>query len=118
LATEGGLKVETATELQRRKPGGFVPAKVVEAAFRTPKDAPATTDGNTETERYVFRVTEVTDPKLDAASPEAKQLSATLQNSYADDIIGEYIARLETDLGISINQAAFNQVVGGGTANQ
>jgi peptidyl-prolyl cis-trans isomerase D len=118
LATEGGLKVETATELQRRKPGGFVPAKVVEAAFRTPKNAPATTDGNTETERYVFRVTEVTDPKLDAASPEAKQLSATLQNSYADDIIGEYIARLETDLGISINQAAFNQVVGGGTANQ
>ncbi|MFZ0845827.1 MAG: SurA N-terminal domain-containing protein [Pseudolabrys sp.] len=118
LATENGLKVETATDLQRRKPGGFVPAKLVEAAFKTPKDVPTITDGNTETERFVFRVTEVTDPKLDAASPEAKQLSATLQNSYADDIIGEYIGRLETDLGVSINQAAFNQVVGGGSANQ
>ena len=118
LATENGLKVETATDLQRRKPGGFVPAKLVEAAFKTPKDVPTITDGNTETERFVFRVTEVTDPKLDAASPEAKQLSATLQNSYADDIIGEYIGRLETDLGVSINEAAFNQVVGGGSANQ
>ena len=117
LATENGLKVETATDLQRRKPGGFVPAKLVEAAFKTPKDVPTITDGNTETERFVFRVTEVTDPKLDAASPEAKQLSATLQNSYADDIIGEYIGRLETDLGVSINQAAFNQVVGGGSAD-
>jgi peptidyl-prolyl cis-trans isomerase D len=118
LANENGLKVETATDLQRRKPGGFVPAKLVEAAFKTPKDVPTITDGNTETERFVFRVTEVTDPKLDAASPEAKQLSATLQNSYADDIIGEYIGRLETDLGVSINEAAFNQVVGGGSANQ
>jgi len=63
-------------------------------------------------------VTDVIDPKLDAASPEAKQLSTTLQNAYADDIIGEYIARLENDYGVTINQSALNQVIGGGTANQ
>ena len=58
------------------------------------------------------------DPKRDANSPEAKQLSTTLQNSYADDIIGEYIGRIENDLGVNINQTALNQVIGGGTSNQ
>ena len=37
VASEAGLKVETAADLQRGKQGGFVPAKVVEAVFRTPK---------------------------------------------------------------------------------
>ena len=59
LATEGGLKVETATDLQRGKPGGFAPAKLVEAAFKTPKDVPATAEGDQETVRYIFRVTDV-----------------------------------------------------------
>ena len=45
LATETGLKVVTATDLQRGKPGGFAPAKLVEAAFKIPKDVPSTAEG-------------------------------------------------------------------------
>ena len=65
--------------------------------------------------RYVFVVTDVTDPAFDGNAPEAKQLSASLQNSFADDIVGQYIARIEADIGVTLNQAALNQVVGGGT---
>jgi peptidyl-prolyl cis-trans isomerase D len=115
LAGESGLKVETATDLQRGKPGGFIPAKVVETVFRTPKDAPASAEGGKETERFVFRVTNVVDPAFDAASQQGKAITSLLQNSYTDDILGEYIARLENDFGISVNQQALNQVVGGGT---
>jgi hypothetical protein len=39
-----------------------------------------------------------------------------LQNSYADDIIGEYIGKLEADMGVKINQQALGQVVGGTAA--
>ena len=118
LASEARLKVETATDLQRKKPAGFAPAKLVEAVFKTAKGTPGSAEGDAQTQRFVYRVTDVIDPKLDAASPEAKQLSTTLQNAYADDIIGEYIARLENDHGVTINQSALNQVVGGGTANR
>ena len=118
LASEGGLKLETATDLQRGKAAGFVPAKVVEAVFKTAKGAPGSAEGDTQTLRFVYRVTEVIEPKLDAASPEAKQLTTTLKNAYADDVIGEYIARLESDYGVTVNQTALNQVVGGGPANQ
>jgi peptidyl-prolyl cis-trans isomerase D len=113
LATDSGLKVETATELQRGKPGGFAPAKLVEAAFKTPKGVPASAEGDQETSRFIFDVTEVTDPKPDQASAGYKQISTTLQNSYADDLVGAYVTKLENDFGVTINQQALIQVIGG-----
>jgi len=118
VAKENGLTVATATDLQRRKAAGFVPAKVVDDVFKTPKGAPGSAEGEAQTQRFIYRVTDVIEPKLDAATPETKQLLTSLQNSFADDIIGEYIGRLENDIGVAINQSALNQVVGGGTANQ
>ena len=114
LANEAGLKVETANDLQRGKSGGFVPVKTVEAAFRTPKGAVGTSEGDKETERFVFRVTDTIDPPLDASSAQGKAIATTLQNSYTEDTLGEYVLRLENDFGIAVNQSALNQVVGGG----
>jgi len=113
VAQEAGLQVQKGTDLQRGKAGGFVPAKVVEAAFRTPRNMPGTTEGDKPTERFVYVVTAVEDPRLDFASSEAKAIATSLENAYADDVIGEYVARLESDYGVSVNQAALNQVVGG-----
>ena len=115
LATESGLKVATATDLQRGKPGGFAPAKLIDAAFKTPKDTPASAAGDQETTRFVFRVTEVVEPALDPIV--SKAIAASLQNSYADDIVGSYVTRLESDFGVTLNQQALNQVFGGGPAN-
>jgi peptidyl-prolyl cis-trans isomerase D len=118
VASEAGLKLESASGLQRGKSAGFVPAKVVDAVFKVAKGAPGSAEGETQTQRFVFRVSEVIDPTLAANSPEAKQLTTSLQSSYSDDMIGQYIARLENEYGVSINQQALNQVIGGGTANQ
>lgn len=115
VADETGLKVATATDLQRGKQGGFVPAKVVDFVFRTPKGAAGTAEGEKPTERYVFRVTDVVDPTLDASSAQGKAINDTLQNSYVDDIVSEFIGRLENDFGLKINPAAMNQAIGGGT---
>jgi peptidyl-prolyl cis-trans isomerase D len=115
LATEAGLKVVTATDLQRGKPGGFAPAKLVEAAFKTPKGVPASAEGDQETTRFVFRVTDVTDSPIDPIA--SKQLTTLLQNAYSDDVVGAYVTRLEKDFGVTFNQQALNQVIGGAPAN-
>jgi peptidyl-prolyl cis-trans isomerase D len=109
------VKVETASDLQRGKPAAQIANRVVEMVFNTAKGAPGTSEGATQDQRYVFRVTGVTDPKLDPNSADEKSLESTLQNSYADDINGEYIAQLENEVGVTFNQAAINQVIGGGT---
>jgi peptidyl-prolyl cis-trans isomerase D len=118
VASEAGLKIESAGGLQRGKPGGFVPAKVVDAVFKVAKGAPGSTEGETQPQRFVFVVTEAIDPPLDANSPQAKQLTTSLQGAYSDDMIGQYIARLESEYGVSINQTSLNQVIGGSPANQ
>jgi len=91
-----------------------VPAKVVDVVFRTPKGSPGTAEGEKPTERFIFRVTDVVDPTLDASSPQSKAINDTLQNSYVDDIVNEFIGRLENDFGVNVNPAALNQATGGG----
>jgi peptidyl-prolyl cis-trans isomerase D len=117
LAAENGLTVATAVDLQRGKASGFVPAKAVGDVFKTAKGGAGIGEADTTTQRFLFRVTGVSEPKLDTGTPEAKQMISSLQNSFADDIIGEYIGRLENDYGVAINQPALNQVIGG-AANQ
>lgn len=117
LVGENGLKVQTAKDLQRGKATPETPAKLLDAVFKTAKGGTGSAEGNSATERYVFRVTEVAEPTFDPKAPQTQSLGGNLQNAYADDIIGEYVAKLENDLGVSINQAALNQVIGG-TAEQ
>lgn len=117
LASENGLQVETAFGLQRGQAAGSLPASVSDAAFKTGKDAFGIADSDNGDRRYIFRVTDVSVPPLNPQGASPEQLKANLQASYADDLIGQYLARLENDLGVKINQQAVNQVVGG-QANQ
>jgi peptidyl-prolyl cis-trans isomerase D len=115
LATENGLKVQKASDLQRAKQTADTPANLINAVFTTAKGAVGSAANDTGDQRTIFRVTEVTSPTFDANSPDTKQLQTGLQNSYADDLIGAYIAQLESSYGVKINPTALNQVVGGQT---
>jgi peptidyl-prolyl cis-trans isomerase D len=116
IAAADGLKVETATELKRGKPSEGLSAGVVNGAFRTAKGAAGSAEGQNPTEVVVFRVTDVTASALDPNSEEAKKIDETLRRSYADDIVGQYLVRLQNELGVTINQAALRQVIGGDAA--
>jgi len=118
LATEAGVTVDKAADLQRGHQSDKVGAKVLDAVFRTAKGAAATAEGTSQTERMVFVMTDVTESKPDLGAAGAKQMADTLQRSYADDMLGEYVTRLESDIGVKINQQALNQIVGGGTPAQ
>jgi len=42
----------------------------------------------------------------------------TLNRSLSDDLLGEYVSRLESEVGVTINQSALNQVLGGGAPGE
>ncbi len=117
VATAEGLRVETAAGLKRGKPPEQISANLLEEVFRSAKGAPAASEGKDATERVVFRVTDVSVPSLDPASADAKRIGDDLKRALSDDIMGQYIARLQNDLGVTINQAALRQAIGGGEAN-
>jgi peptidyl-prolyl cis-trans isomerase D len=113
-----GSKVETASGFKREGSVPGVPESLVNAAFRTAKDAAGQTPGAAGTEWFVFRVTDVSAPPVDLASSEMKTLKDTLQRGITDEQLTQYVAKLEKDIGTSINEAAFAQVTGAGSSDQ
>jgi peptidyl-prolyl cis-trans isomerase D len=111
-AANAGSKVETAVSFRRDASLPGVPAAAVTAAFRTAKDGIGQAAGASSNEWIVFRVTDVSVPPVELASDEMKKLKETLQRGLTDEQVAQYVTKLETDIGTSINQVAFAQVTG------
>jgi peptidyl-prolyl cis-trans isomerase D len=106
------LKVETAAPFKRDASPPGLPAAAVAAAFRTAKDGAGQIAGAGVNEWIVFRVTDVIVPPVDLASDDVKKLKETLLRGMTDEQVGQYVTRIEADIGTSINEAAFAQVTG------
>jgi peptidyl-prolyl cis-trans isomerase D len=111
-AATAGLKVETASGFRRDASLPAVPAGVIAAAFRTAKDGVGQTAGAANNEWIVFRVTDVTVPPVDFASDDIKKVTESVQRSLTDEEVAQYVTKLESDIGTTINQDAFAQVTG------
>jgi peptidyl-prolyl cis-trans isomerase D len=111
-ASSLGLRVETAGGFKREASVPGVPEGLITAAFRTAKDVAGQTPGTGGSEWFVFRVTDVTTPPADLASSEMKNLKETLQRGMSDEQLAQYVARLQKDIGTSINEVALAQATG------
>jgi peptidyl-prolyl cis-trans isomerase D len=112
VAASAGLKVDTAAGFRRDAATPGVPSAAITAAFRTPKDGVGQTPGSGGSEWIVFRVTDVVVPPVETASEELKKLKDTLQRGLTDELVAQYVNKIESEIGTTINQAAFAQVTG------
>jgi len=112
VAASAGLKVDTAAGFRRDASLPGVPSAAITAAFRTPKDGVGQTPGFGGSEWIVFRVTDVVVPPVETASEELKKLKDTLQRGLTDELVAQYVNKIESQIGTTINQAAFAQVTG------
>jgi len=111
-AASAGLTVETAANFKRDASLSGVPAGLIAAAFRTAKDGTGQTAGAGDNEWIVFRVTDINVPPVDLASDEMKKVKEQLQRSLEDEGIAQYVTKLESNIGTTINEAALAQVTG------
>ena len=111
-AAAAGLKVETAVGFRRDAALTNLPAGAVTAAFSTPKDAVGQTAGAGASEWIVFRVTDISLPPIDLASEEMKKMKETVQRGLTDEQVAQYVTKVQSQIGVTINQAAFAQVTG------
>ena len=116
-AAAAGSKIETASAFKRDASLPGVASSVIAAAFRAAKDSVGQTSGTGGSEWIVFRVTDVSVPPVDLASDDMKKLKETLERGLTDEQVAQYVTKLESDIGTSINQAAFAQVTGANTNN-
>jgi len=111
VAAADGLTVESKSGLKRQG-STLLPPRVIMEVFRTPKDAVGSAEGQNATERVIFKVTDIKVPAFDPNSEAVKRLADQLKAAYNDELLSQYVTRLESDIGIDINQAAVSQAVG------
>jgi peptidyl-prolyl cis-trans isomerase D len=111
-AAQAGLSVETAAGFKRDASLPGLNAGVVAAAFRTAKDAAGQTPDAGANGWIVFRVTDITVPPVDLASDDMKKLQDNVQRNQVDELLAQYITKLESDIGTSVNETAFAQATG------
>ncbi len=106
----GNQTIKSASNISRGGKSELAPNFVAQV-FNQPLNGAASValaDGT----RAVFRITESKVAPLDHAAPATKQISEQLKASIADDIIAQYLTKLQTDLGVTINDQVYNQIIG------
>ncbi len=112
LAAEANAPVKTAADIARRQPKDELTADAVARIFATPVGKAATAPNGPDT-RAVFKVTAATVPPLNTTTQQADAVKTRLRDALSDTLIEQYIADLQKEIPVSVNQQALRQVIGG-----
>ncbi len=63
--------------------------------------------------RLIFKVIDAVVPPFDPADPALVALSGEVKKSFSDDLLAQYLAMLQTELGVKVNMQAFAAATGG-----
>ncbi|MDB5501291.1 MAG: PpiC-type peptidyl-prolyl cis-trans isomerase [Tardiphaga sp.] len=116
-AAAAGLKVETSAPFKRDASVPGLSAGVIQSVFRGAKEDAGQAPGATPAEWIVYRITDIIAPPVDMASDEVKKLKETLQRGQTDEQVAQYVTRLESQIGTSINEEAFAIATGAASNN-
>lgn len=112
VAADAGLTVEKATDLGRQDQRPELPANVVSLVFGT-RVGKAGAAAGTGPERILFKIDSAVVPPYVRTTQEADNFAKALGSSVSEDIMAQYIAKRQTDLGVTINETAFRNATGG-----
>jgi peptidyl-prolyl cis-trans isomerase D len=110
VAAANGAQPQQAQDVKRAGGAGLSAATVAQI-FGTPVGGAGVALANNGG-RVVFKVADAATPPLDPKSPALASLLPQLQTAASDDLLTEYIAGLQTQLGTRINQTALRAAVG------
>ncbi|MBV8851214.1 MAG: SurA N-terminal domain-containing protein [Methylobacteriaceae bacterium] len=111
LAGAASLQLQHSNEVRRSGTPGFTPAAIVQV-FNVPSGGAgqAVAEGNG---RIVFHVLDSVVQPVDPDKPESKQIAEQLKSGLTEDLISEYVRRLQNDYGVSVNSGALQAATGG-----
>jgi peptidyl-prolyl cis-trans isomerase D len=105
------LRVEKREKLRRDRPAEGVDNRTLANMFEAAPGKSEIALAADGVERVIFRVTAVNVPAdAGAASKKIADLGTALQ----EDVLVQYVLRLEKDIGVSVNEVALRNIIGGG----
>jgi peptidyl-prolyl cis-trans isomerase D len=109
-AAEGELEIKHASDVRRGGSSGLA-LNVVTQIFNVPVHRA----GSVESEdggRILFQVVDSTVPPFDPNAPEITNIIGDVKAGFNEDIIAQYLAKLESNLGVKLNAKAFAAATG------
>ena len=109
-AAEGKLEIKHASDVMRTGGNGLA-LNVVTQVFNVPVHRA----GSVESEdggRILFQVSDSTVSPFDPKAPELTNILGDVKVGFNEDIIAQYLARLESDIGVKMNAKAFAAATG------
>jgi peptidyl-prolyl cis-trans isomerase D len=113
VASDVGLEVKTGDAITRgTQPSGDLSADVIDAAFSGPVGTAGEATGATKGTRVVFVVTDRTVPLYFSGTPDLTETKDQMVGQLTNNLLQFYVAELQRNLNVSINQNAIQQVLG------
>jgi len=109
VAAELGVSVKQTAAFTRRDTVVDFSRAAVDEAFRVAQGQPGSGGADNNVDRIVFVVTSSEVPAFDAENAQSvvEELSTAIQN----DVLGQYVTRLQRDLGIWVNRTVLERIV-------
>ena len=107
---EGGLEVKNINDVKRSGAEGLTQAAVARV-FSVSVGEAGSAAGEGQS-RILFKVLDSAVPVLDAESDVTKGIETQLKTAISDDVLSQYLNKLQADIGVTINQAALQAATG------
>lgn len=112
VAIEIGVDAQTADAIKRAtQASGALTAQAIQEAFNGPKGYAGVASG-ADGAKIVLVVSDVTVPPYFSGAPEMAETEQRLSGDLTNDLLQQYIAQLQERLGVSVNQATLQQLIG------
>ena len=111
IAADEKLELKHNSSVRRTGADGFEPQAIV-AVFNQPDHGAGT--ASAPGGRVVFQILDTATPEFNPDSDANREMAKQLKSLIADDLLTEYVARLQKDYGVRINEAAVRAATGGG----
>lgn len=111
-AASTGVKLEKTAPFKRGASVNGLTERAVETVFRTAKGVAVQIEGANDSDWIVFQVATISVPSVNLASDDAKKLKDQLTASLSNEQIAEYVAHLESEIGVKVNQSALANATG------
>ncbi len=109
-AAEGNLAVKHATDVRRGASSGLAP-NIVAQIFNVGvhRAGSVASEGGG---RMLFQVVDSTTPAFDPEAAELNNIKGDVKRGLDEDIISQYLAKLESDLGVRLNTKVYSATTG------
>lgn len=111
VAEAAGIQAKTVADLARNQPKDDLANDVIERIFATAIDKAGSAPSGEG--RAVYKVIKAEMPAYVVGAQTDKTVEKNFRTALSDDVLGEYIADVQKNAGVSVNQAAFKRALGG-----